>query len=226
MRSRPGPRPHAAARASVGWVPGRRRVVCEPSAAAPPVRRSSVDVGARLSALREVKDEAELHSCGRRRDRRRGARGGVAQGLGDRTEARWPGPSSRRCAAAAPRRSPLPPSSRRGRAARCPRHSRRRGESATATLVVARHGRPLDGYHSDITRTSPSAGRRPGGARLRHRPGGPSLPGLAAVRGGVEACTVDGPPPRGVIEAAGYGERFGPRHGSRRRPRDPRERRC
>jgi Xaa-Pro aminopeptidase len=78
-------------------------------------------------------------------------------------------------------------------------------------LVVVDMGARLDGYHSDITRTF-AVGRVAGEERAVYDVVlAAQLAGLDAARGGVEARAVDAAA-RDLIDAAGYGQHFG--HGT------------
>ena len=171
-----------------------------------------VDVGARLSALREVKDEAELQLM-----RAAAAIADealeevVAQGLRGRTEAAvaWAVEQAVRSGGAeAVAFATIVAAGPRGALPHAIPGDEVIGDG---DLVVVDMGARLDGYHSDITRTF-AVGRAAAQERAVYEIVlAAQLAGIAAVRGGVEARTVDAAA-RGVIEAAGYGERFG--HGT------------
>ena len=222
-RSRPGPRPTAAARASVGLgfqggdvsYASHRRLR----------RRFAgrlVDVGARVSALREVKDEAELRLM-----RAAAAIADaaleevVAQGLRGRTEAAvaWAVEQAVRSGGAeAVAFATIVAAGPRGA---LPHAIPGDDVIGDGDLVVIDMGARLDGYHSDITRTF-AVGRAAAEERAVYddRPGGPAR----GARG--RARRRRGPRRRRRRARRHRGRRLRravrSRHGSRRRPRDPR----
>jgi Xaa-Pro aminopeptidase len=90
-----------------------------------------------------------------------------------------------------------------------PHASPRDVELAAGTLVTVDWGAELDGYCSDCTRTY-AVGEEPGGRarEVYELVAEAQLAGLAAVDAGADGKDVDAAA-RGVIEAAGLGERFG-----------------
>ena len=93
---------------------------------------------------------------------------------------------------------------------------------ADGDLVVLDFGALVDGYRSDMTRTV-AVGEvdRHAAAHARGRRPRPRRPGSPRSRPGVAAVDVDAAC-REVIDEAGWGEAFLPRHRPRRRPRHPR----
>lgn len=85
----------------------------------------------------------------------------------------------------------------------------REAEIVAGTLVTIDWGAELDGYCSDCTRTY-AAGREPDGRarEVYELVAQAQRAGLAAVRAGVSGVDADAAA-RAVIDAAGYGERFG-----------------
>ncbi len=171
-----------------------------------------VDLGARVGALREVKDEAELRLL-----RAAAAMADaaletvVAQGLRGRTESEvaWAVEQAVRSGGAeAVAFATIVAAGPRGA---LPHAIPTDAAIGDGDLVVIDMGARLDGYHSDITRTF-AVGRAGGEQRAVYDIVlAAQIAGLEAVRGGVVARVVDAAA-RGVIETAGYGERFG--HGT------------
>lgn len=171
-----------------------------------------VNLGARVSALREVKDEAELRLL-----RAAAAIADaaletvVAQGLRGRAESEvaWAVEQAVRGGGAeAVAFATIVAAGPRGA---LPHANPTDAAIGDGDLVVIDMGARLDGYHSDITRTF-AVGRADGEQRAVYDIVlAAQNAGLEAVRGGVEARVVDAAA-RGVIETAGYGERFG--HGT------------
>ncbi len=171
-----------------------------------------VNLGERVSALREVKDAAELRVL-----RAAAAIADaaletvVAQGLRGRTESEVAWAVEQALRAAGAEAVAFPTIVATGPHGALPHAIPGDAVIADGDLVVIDMGARLDGYHSDITRTF-AVGRV--GAEERAVFDivlAAQLAALGVARGGVEARAVDAAA-RDLIAAAGYGERFG--HGT------------
>ncbi len=171
-----------------------------------------VNVGDRVSALRQVKDAGELRLL-------RAAAGigdaaleeAVAQGLRGRSEREVAWAVERAVRGRGAEAIAFATIVATGAQGALPHAIPGDAVVAEGDLVVVDMGARLDGYHSDITRTF-AAGSPAGEQRTVYDIVlEAQLAGLAAVRGGVACGAVDAAA-RDVIERAGYGEHFG--HGT------------
>ena len=171
-----------------------------------------VDVGERVSALRMVKDEGELHAM-----RAAAALADealetvVAEGLRGRTEREVAWAIERAMRAAGAEAVAFSTIVAAGANGALPHAIPGDAVIAAGDLVVIDMGARLDGYHSDITRTY-AVSRAAGAQRAVYATVlAAQLAGLEATRAGVACRDVDAAA-RAVIDGAGYGERFG--HGT------------
>jgi Xaa-Pro aminopeptidase len=171
-----------------------------------------VNVGGRVSALREVKDDAELAAL-----RAAAAIADaaletvVAQGLRGRTEAAVAWAVDQAVHAGGADAVAFATIVAAGPHGALPHAIPGDAVIGDGDLVVIDMGARLAGYNSDITRTF-AVGRASGEQRAVYDIVlAAQFAGLGAARGGVAARAVDAAA-RDLIEAAGYGDRFG--HGT------------
>jgi Xaa-Pro aminopeptidase len=171
-----------------------------------------VNLGTRVSALRRVKDDDELRTMRRAAAIAEEAlEAAVARGLAGRTERAVAWGIAAAVHEAGGDDLAFPTIVAAGAHGALPHAVPGDAVIARGDLVVIDMGARLDGYHSDLTRTF-AVGEASEEARgvydvvLRAQ-----LAGLAAVRDGA-ACRAVDRAARGVIDEAGYGERFG--HGT------------
>ena len=171
-----------------------------------------VDLGARVSALREVKDGGELQAMRAAAAIADAAlEAVVARGLRGRSEIEVAWALEQAVREGGAEAIAFPTIVAAGAHGALPHAVPGDTPIAGGDLVVVDMGARLDGYHSDITRTfavarAAAAEREVYGIVLAAQQAG-----LEAVRDGVTARAVDAAA-RAEIEAAGYGEAFG--HGT------------
>ena len=184
-----------------------------------------VNVGERVSALREVKDDrrAAAHAGGGGDRRRRSRRRWSPQGLRGRTEREVAWAVEQAVRGGGAEAVAFATIVAAGPQGALPHAIPGDAAIADGDLVVIDMGARLDGYHSDITRTfavGPAGERR--ARRLRRSCSRPSSRALRRCAAASPARAVDAAA-RGVIEAGRLRRALRSRHGPRRRPRDPRE---
>ena len=162
-----------------------------------------------VEGLRAVKDEAELAAIG--------AATALADGAYERLrDAGLVGRTEREVARSIVRyledqgadEVSFPPIVAAGAHGALPHASPRDVEIPSGVLVVVDLGARLDGYCSDCTRTFATGPLSEQAAAVYELVRRAQEEALAAVRAGAEVSAVDGVA-RGIIEAAGHGERFG-----------------
>lgn len=171
-----------------------------------------VNLGARVSALRTVKDDDELRVL-----RAAAAIADAAletvvgQGLRGRTESDVAWAVEQALRAGGAEAVAFPTIVAAGPRGALPHAIPGEAVVGDGDLVVIDMGARLEGYHSDITRTFAVGRVRAEERAVYEIVLAAQLAGLSAVRDGVECRAVDAAA-RGVIDAAGYAESFG--HGT------------
>ncbi len=171
-----------------------------------------VNLGARVSALRRVKDDGELDLMRRAAAIAEHAlEAAVAGGLAGRSEREVAWAIEAAVHAAGGDGLAFPTIVAAGPHGALPHAIPGNALIAHGDLVVIDMGARLEGYNSDITRTVAVGTVSDEARHVYDVVLQAQLAGLGAVRDGVLCRTVDGAA-RGVIDEAGYGERFG--HGT------------
>jgi Xaa-Pro aminopeptidase len=168
-----------------------------------------VAAGTLVEELREVKDASEVAAMRAAAELADAAyRDMRERGLAGRTEREVAIAATRLMVDQGAEEPSFPPIVASGPAGALPHAVPRDVEIPAGVLVVVDMGAKLDGYCSDCTRTFAAGPLSDEAVEVYELVRRAQEEGLAAVRSGAEVSAVDGVA-RGIIEAAGHGERFG-----------------